>query len=108
MDFKIVRERIGDIEGFIQINAELFNQYTLQIFEYYSIHDGVIKYRYHVMDTKKEFVIRWDNAPHHSEIPSFPHHFHVKNEIHETKQYSLQKILSLIPNYLKLENNMNS
>ena len=75
------------------------------MFEYYSIHDGVIKYRYHVMDAEKEFLIRWDNAPHHSEVASFPHHFHDRNKIHESKQYSLQKILSLIPNYLKLENN---
>ena len=55
------------------------------------------------MDAEKELLIRWDNAPHHSEISSFPHHFYDRNKIHESKQYSLQKILSLIPNYLKLE-----
>ncbi len=103
LDFKIIRERIGDIEGFIQIDVDLLNHYSLLIFEYYSINMGVIKYRYQVMDPQKELIVRWDNAPHYPKMASFPHHFHHKDKIFESKQYSIQQILNLIPEHIKYE-----
>ena len=36
----------------------------------------VSKYRHHWQDRNGELVKRWDNAPHHSEVDTFPHHLH--------------------------------
>ena len=35
---------------------------------------GTIEYSYQLFTTKP--VLRWDNAPHHPSLTSFPHHFH--------------------------------
>ena len=34
------------------------------------------KYRYHFMDASNQLVFRYDNAPHHPKIATFPHHKH--------------------------------
>ena len=35
---------------------------------------GTIEYSYQLFTTRP--VLRWDNAPHHPSLASFPHHFH--------------------------------
>ncbi len=35
-----------------------------------------IKYRYQYMDEKQVLIFRYDNAPHHKHIRTFPHHKH--------------------------------
>jgi hypothetical protein len=35
---------------------------------------GKVKYRYQYMDEARNLLFRYDNAPHHAEIDSFPHH----------------------------------
>jgi hypothetical protein len=35
------------------------------------------KYRFQYMDKKGRLVFRYDNAPHHREQPTFPHHKHL-------------------------------
>ncbi|MBI3798407.1 MAG: hypothetical protein HY268_15770 [Deltaproteobacteria bacterium] len=34
------------------------------------------KYRYHWQDGKGQLIKRWDNAPHHPTIGTFPDHLH--------------------------------
>ena len=34
------------------------------------------KYRHHWQDSEGRLRQRWDNAPHHPEIDTFPHHLH--------------------------------
>jgi hypothetical protein len=36
----------------------------------------VTKYRHHWQDAKDALIKRWDNAPHHPAIETFPHHLH--------------------------------
>ena len=36
----------------------------------------VTTYRHHWQDRSGRLVKRWDNAPHHPEIETFPHHLH--------------------------------
>jgi hypothetical protein len=38
------------------------------------------KYRYHWQNRNGQVIMRWDNAPHHPEIESFPHHLHDGSE----------------------------
>ena len=47
--------------------------------------DGLIEtttYSFHWQNTDNEIVKRWDNAPHHPEIKTYPHHVHVGKENH--------------------------
>ena len=50
------------------------------------------------MDENYGLKIRWDNAPHHRQIATFPHHKHIEEEdnIHESEEPTIQGILELI------------
>ena len=34
------------------------------------------RYAYHWQDAKGQLLARWDNAPHHRDLLTFPDHFH--------------------------------
>lgn len=38
-------------------------------------------YVYHHQDSNNNLIFRYDNAPHHPEIASLPHHKHLPNQI---------------------------
>ncbi|MBU1665165.1 MAG: hypothetical protein KKG92_07165 [Gammaproteobacteria bacterium] len=38
------------------------------------------KYSFHWQAADGTLICRWDNAPHHHELPGFPHHLHVGTE----------------------------
>jgi len=40
------------------------------------IQSHVIRYSFHWQDAQGKLKQRWDNAPHHPELPNFPHHVH--------------------------------
>jgi len=40
----------------------------------------VTKYRCHWQDSNGRLIKRWDNAPHHPEVDTFPHHLHDEAE----------------------------
>jgi len=55
-------------------------------------------YSYHWQNNNGELLVRWDNAPHHRNIKTFPHHKHVKEEIDESYEVTLEDILKRISN----------
>ena len=61
------------------------------------------KYAFHWMDFEYNLLIRWDNALHHSYIPSFPYHKHVGDDKIVTESYdiSLFDVLTEIENQIK-------
>jgi hypothetical protein len=54
---------------------------------------GKLKYRYQFMDEVHESVFRYDNAPHHPEIQTFPHHKHTIHSIMEGREPTLRDVL---------------
>jgi len=52
-----------------------------------------LKYRYQYMDGKQELIFRYDNAPHHKEIETFPHHRHTSDKVQESHEPTLHNIL---------------
>ncbi|MFM6663415.1 MAG: DUF6516 family protein, partial [Microcystis panniformis] len=52
-----------------------------------------IKYRYHYMNEAQTMIFRYDNAPHHVEIATFPHHKHEVDDIKESLEPSLEQVL---------------
>ncbi len=55
---------------------------------------SVDKYRYHYMDNQGQMMFRYDNAPHHREISSFPHHKHTPDGTIQSITPSLRDILN--------------
>ncbi len=54
---------------------------------------GKIKYRYQYMDKQLALIFRYDNAPHHKNSSTFPHHKHIPGEIQESSEPILYDIL---------------
>ncbi len=95
----LIKERLSQDEGYNQVSITLIRNYKLEVFEYYIESKGVIKYRYQLLDSKKRFVARWDNAPHHSEIKTNPDHYHTVTGVEEYDHKSLKAVLDQLDKF---------
>jgi len=74
----------------LKIQARLINGWKLNVWEHAM--PGFIRYAYHI-SKGSELIIRWDNAPHHKKIATFPHHKHVGEIILESNEVEIEDIL---------------
>ncbi|HLA35282.1 MAG TPA: DUF6516 family protein [Rhodocyclaceae bacterium] len=81
--FEVISERIVEGIGLLRIRAVLVNGDALQLVERFEDVDGRVlvgKYSFHWQRVDGSLVRRWDNAPHHRELLTFPHHIHDNDE----------------------------
>lgn len=59
------------------------------------------------MNADNTLIIRWDNAPNHKEVETFPHHKHVEKEenVKSSEEMSLNMVLSYIESIINKKNN---
>lgn len=57
---------------------------------------SVDKYRLHYMNNAGQMLFRYDNAPHHPEIESHPHHKHTPDKINPSIMPSMRDIINEI------------
>lgn len=62
--------------------------------EYFDQHER--NYSYHWQDKTGKLLVRWDNSPHHKNIPTFPHHKHTGENIEPSFEITLPDILKVI------------
>jgi hypothetical protein len=96
LNFRLIKEFIGVSRGFIRFALELRDGTELHIFEYVDSGLHKIDYSYHWQDNEKKLIQRWDNAPHHVEIKTFPHHLHNGEEIIPSAEPTFVEILKKI------------
>jgi hypothetical protein len=58
------------------------------------------KYRFQYMDKRSKIVFRYDNAPHHKELSTFPHHKHLTDRVIPSKMPTLADILDEIRTFM--------
>lgn len=70
----------------------------LRFMEFIDKRNNLHRYRFHWTDAKNKMIKRWDNAPHHEEISSFPHHVHVggKTKAKASNEVTLENIIRTI------------
>lgn len=84
-------------DGFyIKVEATLSNKSLLFIREYFDINER--KYSYHWQDKIGNLIMRWDNAPHHSQLKTFPHHIHKAGKVNENYSIYFEDVLENIKN----------
>jgi hypothetical protein len=59
------------------------------------------KYSYHWQTHTGELLLRWDNAPHHPESSTHPHHKHVGGQIGPSARVSIEDVLAELAATLK-------
>lgn len=87
------------VTGYIKGEIIFIDSSSLIIFQHVKIERDkrtVTDYRYHYMDSNNNLIFRYDNAPHHPEIKTFPHHIHYPHGIKETNTPSIEDVLAEI------------
>lgn len=59
-----------------------------------------IDYRYHYQRADGTLVARYDNAPHHPDLPGFPNHKHTPTGVEPAKPPDLSEVLKEIDTHL--------
>jgi hypothetical protein len=53
-------------------------------------------YSFHWQNSQGAFVMRWDNAPHHRHLKTYPNHMHRNDLIEESDVITLKDVLKYI------------
>jgi hypothetical protein len=83
------------IEGTLRFTDES----SLHFIEFVDVKAGMerYKYAYHYQDREENMIFRYDMAPHHPEIPTFPHHKHTpSNKVTACNPPALGQVLEEI------------
>ncbi len=56
----------------------------------------LVSYSYYWFHSNENLIIGWDNAQHHPEIKTHPHHKHTENTIQESEERNLEQVLQFI------------
>ena len=93
--FTVDFEEITDCIGYIKGKLELINGSVLYFFEFVEIQNNVpvlVKYKYQWQSPEGNLLKRWDNAPHHREINTFPDHVHDSNGVFPSPTMNLELV----------------
>ena len=75
----VVREEAQCDMGMLRYRLILRSSGLLEMFERFQVVEGrvqVAKYSFHWQDEAGQLLKRWDNAAHHPELSTHPHHVH--------------------------------
>ncbi|MCC7438770.1 MAG: hypothetical protein IT211_09790 [Armatimonadetes bacterium] len=97
----VAREEADYHIGLFRYRIQFRNGNLLEAFERFeSTPSGiaVLKYSFHLQDASGALIMRWDNAPHHPTVPSFPDHLHQGSEdnVLPNSPVTLRDILTLL------------
>ena len=90
INFDMISEEMGIVKGKITLLDK-------SVFDFREIVSrNEIDYRFHYMDKNMNLISRWDSAPHHPEIKSFPYHLHTTKGVENSPKMNLIKCLDEI------------
>ena len=80
--------------GFIKGRLTFVNGSTLAFSEQLPVERS--KFRFHYMDAENSLIVRWDSAPHHRDLRTFPFHLHTPQGVEEHPAITLLEVLDEI------------
>ena len=83
-----IDEPVPSDEGSIEGRLRFWDDSLLEFYEILHRHKVLlvkVRYSYHYQDQHGQLIFRYDNAPHHPKIATFPHHKHVANPSNQTE-----------------------
>jgi hypothetical protein len=94
-----IQEIVPDREGIIEGRLRFWDGSLLEFVEVLVEHGVILvktDYAYHYQSAQNQVVFRYDNAPHHPEIATHPHHKHTFKTIEPTAPPHLGSVLTEI------------
>jgi hypothetical protein len=98
-----VHEIVPNQSGIIEGRLGFWDNSLLEFSEFLVTRGTVLvktDYAYHYQDTHNNLIFRYDNAPHHPEISSHPHHKHTPLGIESARPPHLNDVLREIDQHL--------
>ena len=83
ISYEVLKREIAPSNGKIRVKAILSDGGVVELFEYIAESDSrirLLKYSFHWQDKQGRLRRRWDNVPHHLDLPNAPHHVHNQNQ----------------------------
>jgi hypothetical protein len=101
VEFSILREDAQGDKGLWRYRLTLQDKSFVEMFEFFEIQSDrvkVIKYSFHWQQDNGQLIKRWDNAAHHPEIETYPHHLHdgAEDVVFAYQPVSFEEILQII------------
>ena len=93
-----------NIEGLLKGTIQFSDGSKLYVMKYIFIEKNKLisnTYRFHWESIKEVLIKRWDNAPHHRDIKTYPYHLHDSNSLKESEPMSFLKVIELILDEMK-------
>ncbi len=97
----ILDYKFSSIAQFLKAKVVLKNDDVLYVKEFISSTEHL--YSYHWQKANGDLIIRWDNAPHHKSLKTFPHYKH-SPDLEESYETTFKDILKVIKKIIKKEN----
>lgn len=100
---KYEEQVLAEKRGNLRIRLRFTDNSLLEISEAIQITGNTfqrISYRYHYQSSVGELIFRYDNAPHHPEIKTYPHHKHLLDKVLECSHPDIEMINNEVKEYL--------
>jgi len=97
--FEVLDYKIWQSGRYISLKIIMKDESLLFSREYLDEYER--NYSFHWQDKNDRFIIRWDNARHHKDIRTYPHHKHTGETVTESFEISLGEVLAYIEEYAK-------
>ncbi len=88
----------------LRIRIRFAIRYLLAVSEVFVVVDNQIKYidyRYHFQDEQNSLIFRYDSTPHFPNLPSFPHHKHLFDDVIACEKPHIADVLQEVMELLK-------
>ena len=98
-----VHEMISDERVNIRFRMRSNQGHLLEVSEALGIESDemvFLDYRYHFQDPDNRMIFRYDSAPHHPQIRSFPHHKHLPRGVVSSSKPDLERVIEEAANTL--------
>ncbi|MCF8367371.1 MAG: DUF6516 family protein [Bacteroidales bacterium] len=96
--FEILDFRQFDSGFYLKLAIKFIHNTYLYASEYFDVSER--NYSFHWQDQNGEMILRWDNAPHHPNIHTYPHHKHKTSEVFPSLEITLEEVIAFIENEL--------
>ena len=100
---RVLKDKRSLYIGIIEGDIYFIDESVFHFIEFVNVKEKTerYKYSYHYQDKYEKILFRYDMAPHHNEVETFPHHKHVSSEkVIKASAPSLAKVLDEVGDFV--------
>ena len=86
----------------LKIRLRFHQTHLLEISEAIIVKENKLEfldYRYHFQDDRNCLIFRYDSTPHFPNLPTFPHHKHLPDDVISSQKPKITQVLTEVVSY---------